>query len=145
MQAVVHDSHSLHCIFFLCYESAAVAPPLFYMNLVFGLVVVFTGSHSLLNCLIQARISAFSVVLFVVSQLPGGSYENVIKTTILLGDMAYFPDVNATYGKYFPTNPPARSTFAGALTGHVCFQCPLCCASKTLVIFSSFLEVSPLG
>ena len=37
--------------------------------------------------------------------------ENVVKTTLFLADMADFPKVNAVYGRYFPKEPPARSTF----------------------------------
>ena len=37
--------------------------------------------------------------------------ENVVKTTLFLADMADFPAVNAVYGRYFPKEPPARSTF----------------------------------
>lgn len=42
----------------------------------------------------------------------GSSMEKVVKTTILLSDMADFATVNAVYGKYFPAEPPARATFA---------------------------------
>ncbi len=42
----------------------------------------------------------------------GASYENVVKTTILLSDMADFAKVNAIYAKYFKEQPPARATFA---------------------------------
>lgn len=37
-------------------------------------------------------------------------FERVVKTTIFLVDMADFAVVNAVYGRYFPSNPPARST-----------------------------------
>lgn len=37
--------------------------------------------------------------------------ENVVKTTLFLADMADFPKVNEVYGRYFPKEPPARSTF----------------------------------
>jgi len=37
--------------------------------------------------------------------------ENVVKTTLFLADMADFAKVNAVYGRYFPKEPPARSTF----------------------------------
>lgn len=42
----------------------------------------------------------------------GASYKDVVKTTVLLADMADFPKVNAIYAKYFPENPPARACFA---------------------------------
>ena len=37
------------------------------------------------------------------------TFENIVKATIFLTDMSKFAEVNAEYGKYFPTNPPARS------------------------------------
>ena len=42
----------------------------------------------------------------------GSSYDKVVKTTILLVDMADFATVNEVYGRYFPAAPPARATFA---------------------------------
>jgi 2-iminobutanoate/2-iminopropanoate deaminase len=42
----------------------------------------------------------------------GTSYDKIVKTTILLADMSDFATVNEVYGKYFPSNPPARATFA---------------------------------
>jgi 2-iminobutanoate/2-iminopropanoate deaminase len=44
----------------------------------------------------------------------GGSFANVVKTTIFLADMADFAAVNAIYGERFPAEPPARSTVAAA-------------------------------
>jgi len=44
----------------------------------------------------------------------GSSYENVVKTTILLKDMGDFAKVNAIYEKFFPKDPPARATYAVA-------------------------------
>jgi 2-iminobutanoate/2-iminopropanoate deaminase len=42
----------------------------------------------------------------------GLTFENVVKTTILLSDMGMFADVNTVYGKYFTGNFPARETYA---------------------------------
>lgn len=44
----------------------------------------------------------------------GCGFENIVKTTIFLTDMNDFAAVNEIYGKYFPSNPPARSTVAVA-------------------------------
>jgi 2-iminobutanoate/2-iminopropanoate deaminase len=44
----------------------------------------------------------------------GGSFANVVKTTVFLADMADFATVNAIYGERFPQDPPARSTVAAA-------------------------------
>ena len=40
----------------------------------------------------------------------GSSLDHVIKTTVFLADMNEFAAMNAVYGKYFPTAPPARAT-----------------------------------
>lgn len=42
----------------------------------------------------------------------GYSFENVIKSTCLLSDMANFSAMNEVYGKYYQNNPPARAAFA---------------------------------
>ena len=42
----------------------------------------------------------------------GISFDNVVKTTIFLTDMADFSTVNEVYGKRFSKDPPARSTVA---------------------------------
>ena len=40
----------------------------------------------------------------------GTSLDHVVKTTIFLADLADFAKVNEIYARYFPANPPARST-----------------------------------
>lgn len=42
----------------------------------------------------------------------GMGYENVVKTTVFLADMADFAAVNEVYGQVFQTEPPARSCVA---------------------------------
>jgi 2-iminobutanoate/2-iminopropanoate deaminase len=44
----------------------------------------------------------------------GLTFADVVKTTILLTDLAHFATVNAIYGKAVADPPPARSTFAVA-------------------------------
>ncbi|TWJ26370.1 RidA family protein [Geobacter argillaceus] len=40
----------------------------------------------------------------------GLDYAAVVKSTIYLVDLANFAIVNEVYGRFFPVNPPARST-----------------------------------
>ena len=40
------------------------------------------------------------------------TWDDVVKTTIFLADIADFAAVNAVYARYMPDPPPARSTFA---------------------------------
>jgi 2-iminobutanoate/2-iminopropanoate deaminase len=42
----------------------------------------------------------------------GRSYDNVVKTTCLLSDMANFAAMNEVYAQYFTANYPARAAFA---------------------------------
>jgi 2-iminobutanoate/2-iminopropanoate deaminase len=48
----------------------------------------------------------------------GLGFDDVVKTTIFLADIADFPAVNEIYGSYFEAAAPARATVqAGALPG----------------------------
>ena len=42
----------------------------------------------------------------------GYTFDNVVKSTCLLSDMAKFAAMNEVYGKRFTQNPPARAAFA---------------------------------
>ncbi len=44
----------------------------------------------------------------------GLGFANVVKTTIFLSSMEHFVKVNEIYGRYFESDPPARSTVAVA-------------------------------
>ena len=41
----------------------------------------------------------------------GSSMDKVLKTTVLVKDLAMFADVNAAYGEFFTGNAPARACF----------------------------------
>lgn len=56
----------------------------------------------------------------------GASYESVVKTTIMLADLADFQAVNKIYAKFFPGAAPARSTYQVAalpLNGRIEIEC----------------------
>lgn len=42
----------------------------------------------------------------------GITFNEVVKTTIFLTDMAFFPDINEVYGSYLSSDFPARETVA---------------------------------
>jgi len=42
----------------------------------------------------------------------GDDLSKIVKCTIYLQDMSLFGEMNGVYGKYFPTEPPARAAFA---------------------------------
>lgn len=44
----------------------------------------------------------------------GLGYDDIVKSTIFLGDMNDYPEVNEVYGSYFESEPPARSAIQAA-------------------------------
>src|SRR5215470_19483337 len=49
-----------------------------------------------------------------VLEASGSGLDSVVKTTVYIKDMGEFARMNEVYGKYFPENPPARSTIEAA-------------------------------
>ena len=49
-----------------------------------------------------------------VLEAAGCSFQDVVKTTCFLADIADFATFNAIYGRFFPDPQPARSTFGVA-------------------------------
>jgi len=48
--------------------------------------------------------------LAAVLEAAGSSIDRIVKTTIFVADLGDFAAVNAVYGSYFTSDPPARST-----------------------------------
>src|SRR2546425_378951 len=48
----------------------------------------------------------------------GATFDDVVKTTIFLTDLADYGKVNETYGRYFQNVPPARATVQVAALSH---------------------------
>ena len=48
--------------------------------------------------------------LSAVLEAAGSSVDRIVKTTIFVADLGDFAAVNAVYGSYFTSDPPARST-----------------------------------
>jgi len=44
----------------------------------------------------------------------GYTFDDVVKSTVLLSDIQNFGAMNEVYGKYYSTNPPARAAYAVA-------------------------------
>ena len=49
-----------------------------------------------------------------VLEAAGAGLDSVVKTTVYLADMNDFAAMNEVYGRYFPEDPPARSTVEAA-------------------------------
>ena len=50
-----------------------------------------------------------------VLEAAGSSLEHVVKVTVFLSDLNDFKEMNEVYGKFFTSNPPARSTVQAGL------------------------------
>jgi 2-iminobutanoate/2-iminopropanoate deaminase len=70
------------------------------------------------NQLIQGDVVAQTVRVLenmkIVLEACGSSLAQVVKTTVFVKDLGEFATINETYAKYFPENPPARSTVEAA-------------------------------
>jgi 2-iminobutanoate/2-iminopropanoate deaminase len=42
----------------------------------------------------------------------GYTFDDVVKSTCLLADIAHFAAMNEVYARYYPKDPPARAAFA---------------------------------
>lgn len=59
---------------------------------------------------VEAQVERAMLNLRAVLGAAGLTFEDVVKTTIFLADMGDFAVVNAVYGRFMPSPPPARST-----------------------------------
>ncbi len=59
---------------------------------------------------VEAQAARAMLNLGNVLEAAGCTFEDVVKTTIFLADMADFAVVNGVYGRFVPDPPPARST-----------------------------------
>lgn len=98
---------------------AAVGP--YSQAIRWGNLVVTAGQIALdpeSGQLIQGDITAQSEQVFknlrAVLEAAGSGFDKVIKSTVFLTTMDHFASMNAVYGRFFPNQPPARSTVAVA-------------------------------
>jgi 2-iminobutanoate/2-iminopropanoate deaminase len=77
-----------------------------------GQVGIDPASGELVGADIEAQSRQVLTNLKHVLEAGGSGLEQVVKTTVFLRDMADFPKMNAVYAEFFPSEPPARSTFA---------------------------------
>ncbi|KAH9531711.1 hypothetical protein CY35_19G050400 [Sphagnum magellanicum] len=90
------------------YSQAIKANNLLFCSGVLGLVPE-TGKFA--SETIQGQTEQVMVNMGEILKAGGASYESVVKTTIMLADLADFKEVNEIYKKYFPAPAPARSTY----------------------------------
>jgi len=91
------------------YSQAVVAGNLLFIS---GQIPIDPATGSVVSGDIIAETHQVMHNLRAILTEAGISFNQVVKTTILLSDMGMFADVNTVYGKYFTGNFPARETYA---------------------------------
>lgn len=94
---------------------AAVGPysqAIRYGDLVYtaGQIPLIPESGQLVGGGIEAQTQQVMQNLSRVLEAAGSSLKDVVKTTIFVTDLAHFATVNQVYGRFFESEPPARST-----------------------------------
>lgn len=77
-----------------------------------GQVAINPATGELENADVASEVKQVMENLKAILETASTSFDNVIKTTILLTDMQYFTTVNEIYGQYFNGVYPARETYA---------------------------------
>jgi 2-iminobutanoate/2-iminopropanoate deaminase len=93
------------------YSQAVVYGGLAYLS---GQIPIDPASNNVIEGGISAQTERVLENIKAVLQACGASLESVLKTTVYMRDIGDFMPMNQTYERYFPKNPPARSTVQAA-------------------------------
>ena len=80
------------------------------MLFVSGQIALDPATSNLVQNDVQAETKQVMENIESILKEAGMNFNNVLKTTIFLMDMAQFGAVNEVYSRYFENNPPARET-----------------------------------
>jgi 2-iminobutanoate/2-iminopropanoate deaminase len=75
-----------------------------------GQVAIDPATGHLLNGSIEAQTRCVMRNIGEILRAAGASYDSIVRTTVFLADMNDFAAMNAAYGPYFGSPPPARAT-----------------------------------
>ena len=79
-----------------------------------GQIPLDPATNQLIDGGIEEQTARVLENLKAVLEAANSSLDRVVKTTVFLKDMGEFAKMNEVYGRYFPTNPPARATVEAA-------------------------------
>ncbi len=77
-----------------------------------GQIAIDPATNELIEGDVKAEAEQVMKNLAQILKKAGYGFENIVKTSIFLRDMADFAVVNEVYGAYFKADPPARETVA---------------------------------
>ena len=79
-----------------------------------GQIAIDPATQQLIDGDVAAQTDRVLQNLSAILTTAGTSLAQVVKTTVFLKTMADFAAMNEVYARYFPAEPPARSTVAAA-------------------------------
>src|SRR5690348_2832179 len=85
------------------YSQAILAGNLLFIS---GQIAMKRATGNILTGNIEDETTQVMVNLEEILKSAGMTFRNVVKCTIFLTDIGYFPRVNEVYGQYFKENPP---------------------------------------
>jgi len=91
------------------YSQATIAGNMIFIS---GQVPIDPETGKLVNGDISEQTERVMKNLEAILSEAGCTFQNVVKATCLLSDIANFNAMNEVYGNYFTENPPARAAFA---------------------------------
>ncbi len=80
------------------------------MLFVSGQIAIQQSTGQLITTTIEEEANQVMKNMEEVLRAASFGFPDIVKTTIFLKDMNNFPKVNAVYGSYFSSEPPARET-----------------------------------
>ncbi len=93
------------------YSQAVEAGGMLFIS---GQVPIDTATGKLVEGDVTAQTQQVMKNIGAILKAAGYDFSDVIKSTCLLSTMADFAAMNAVYGSYYTTDPPARAAFAVA-------------------------------
>jgi 2-iminobutanoate/2-iminopropanoate deaminase len=105
MKQIVSSAHAPQAIG--PYSQAVIHNGLAYLS---GQIPIDPATGEVVTGEIKMQTKRVLENLKAVLEACGSSLDRVLKTTVYLKDMNQFPDMNAVYGEYFVSDPPARAT-----------------------------------
>ncbi len=89
------------------YSQSVLAGNILYVS---GQIPLDPRSGDLITSSIEEQTDMVMKNLGAILTKAGGDYTNIVKCSIFVTDLGDFSKINEVYGKYFPSNPPARET-----------------------------------
>jgi len=93
------------------YSQAVISKGFVFLS---GQIPLDPATNQMVDGDIAAQTERVLENLKAVLESAGSSLDRVVKTTVYVKDMGEFARMNEVYGRYFPSNPPARATVEAA-------------------------------